>query len=252
MNQSRLFTPTISHLSPYIGRPENSLEWIGIDETGSKYAIRTIEDKKFKNAPATEFFCYSLCRMTGIATPDYEIVQIQERDNQLAFGSKWLDGDNIFIAADQSEQTSKKLNELIVKSLLDINSIFTTDCILPNYDRHFGNFIFRQNSANTYSAIAYDWSQVEALSTSFSDYDLQYRQNRTITNIVNFKQKDLIKKDRVEQQINRILSVSQLKINNIFNVMPQEWKNNIDVDGIIYWWETMLESRINQATSILL
>lgn len=252
MIQPQLFTPVITHLSPYYGTPENSLEWTGIDETGSKYAIRTVEDKKFKNAPATEFFCYSLCRIVGIATPDYEIVKIQERDNQFAFGSKWLDGDNIYIATDQSQLTPKKLTELIVKALLDVNSIFTLDCILPNYDRHFGNFIFRQNSSNSYSAIAYDWSQVEALGTSFNDYDLQHKNNRTLENVVALKYRNLINQDRVEQQINRVLSVSHLKIRDIFNAMPLEWKRGIDENAIIYWWEAMLESRTNQAKRLLL
>ncbi len=250
MTQS-LFTPIITHLTPFMGKKTSSLEFTGVDETGVKYAIRTVSDRRFKNAPATEYFCYALCRLTGIATPEFDIVSLTQRNGELAFGSRWVDTDSVFVF-DQSSQDMRDLNFLISKTLLDISSIMALDTTLPNYDRHFGNVMFRKNSKESYTAMAFDWSHVYALDSGFNDFDLETSGNKTIISINQFKQAGLFKSDRILQQIDRILSLKPLKIKEIFNQIPQEWKTGIDENGIIHWWGANLFHRTNEAKRLLL
>jgi hypothetical protein len=125
------------------------LKVIGHCDDGFDYALKRPEDGVL--LPITEWVCYHLCRAIGIATPDFAV--INRAGASPAFGSRW-------------EQNASQLTDLqpfsiatfFAPHIARLESIYTLDAVLPNYDRHGRNMMRRHTSAGDL-LLAFDFSR---------------------------------------------------------------------------------------------
>lgn len=231
--QSSLFPILIKDIEP-AGTRTQKLKHIGISETGVKYALKTLDDDVV--LPITEWFCYSLCRLTGIATPDFDIVKLP--DGSLAFGSKWQPPTTYIIEPDEVDKTELLLRLANVQD--GFSQMMALDLFLPNHDRHFGNMMF-DTHGNNVRLLAFDWSHVYCLANQFIPDTLANNGNtlKTLQALkqlsVHFK-KHFLDDKKTLQFINRVKALHSSDIEKILVNTPEEWQKHIDISAIISWW----------------
>jgi hypothetical protein len=157
--QRQLFPIEIIDLYP---NDQNSadLQLIGTGRNGKDYAIKRTSDSSKGMIPAAELFCYELARKVNIATPEFDLLLLQ--DGELAFGSVWEGGVHKISGYNTiaSLLTESSIGDIKVKSLERFFSrVYGFDLFINNIDRHFGNFMFRQSYNNAYIALAFDYSR---------------------------------------------------------------------------------------------
>jgi hypothetical protein len=215
-------------------RTTAKLKMIGISEIGVKYALKTLTDDPV--LPLTEWFCYSLCRLTGIATPDFDVVKMP--DGSLAFGSKW-EPPSTFIA-DPSGSDKEELMLRLFNTADGLSQMLTLDCFLPNKDRHFGNIMFKPQQRSQ-QVLAFDWSELNCVKNCFLPEKLADKSNTisTITVLIYLgkaSNKNYLSSKKITDYSNRIKEISSKDISIILHTAPVEWHNGIDINGIIAWW----------------
>lgn len=234
MKQQRSFLPIriIDVVPPE--RTTAKLKMIGISDTGVKYALKTLADDP--SLPLTEWFCYSLCRLTGIATPEFDIVKMP--DGSLAFGSKW-EPPSTFIV-DPSGCDKDELLLRLSGTADGLSQMLTLDCFLPNKDRHFGNIMFKPQQ-KFQQVLAFDWSELECVKNCFLPEKLTDKSNtiRTINYLILLEQasnKNYLSSKKISEYSNRIKEIDSKDISTVLHSVPVEWHNGIDINGIIEWW----------------
>ena len=219
------------------------LKFVGRDEHGNKYALKTLDDDPL--LPLTEWFCYNLCRLVGVATPDYEIVERIHGDK--AFGSKWDHG------AEQINPSS--MNPIEVQSLLkdshkSVSRILSVDAFLPNEDRHLRNLLFRITSGRTL-ALAFDWSRTRIFDPlPFNNWP--WEPNGNSAKLANgLMRANMLDGASVTDLMQRLSTCTPADVEKILLSSPDEWRQGVDTSAIIDWWANNARDRVNDATRLV-
>lgn len=118
------------------------------------YAAKTLSDHRW--LPATEWIGYKLSEACQLAVPYHHPLEMP--DGTMAFGSRWEFGVkewNYMPIADR---------QMIIQDAGEaMSSILALDLFYGNDDRHPGNFLYRQNNAGQWTALAFDFSRAGLL-----------------------------------------------------------------------------------------
>lgn len=118
------------------------------------YAAKTLADHKW--LPATEWIGYKLSEACQLAVPYHHPLEMP--DGTLAFGSRWEYG------VKEWNKLPVPDRQVIISSAGDaMSSILALDLFYGNDDRHPGNFLYRQNNAGDWTALAFDFSRAGLL-----------------------------------------------------------------------------------------
>lgn len=228
-----------------------SLKLIGISDTGTKYAVKTLNDGDW--IPITEWFCYLVCRAVGIATPSFDILQML--DGSKAFGSKW-EPPTTFICDMTRDYQPELMSKLLKVHSGSFSSMLALDFFLPNPDRVFTNIMLKQENGY-YTPVAFDWDKVDGIKNTFASTALakDTATYRCLKHIELFSQRlnTMILSDNHSNSVfSKIAQINSQQIQAIFDSAPAEWKTNIQVADIVAWWtQTNLQHRIDTAKEMM-
>lgn len=240
MSQLSLFPVELVNEEPPEPGISKDLLWIGWDEQGHRYALKTVEPAH-PTLPLTEWLCYHLCALAGIPAPDFAIVQ--RLDGSLAFGSRWQEDAQQFSPAKVSQA---QLFSWLQRASEDLGRMFALDAFMPNEDRHLGNILFTP-AGQRLRALAFDWSRTHFFApwpwaaNSNSAQVWHWLQHNRLTHA---------EATRVSMQ--RISAITQDKVLHILLAAPEAWRDNLDCDAAAHWWGTQSQSRANDALALLL
>ena len=215
------------------------IKYLGIDEQGVKYALKTVEPEA-PLVPLIEWLCYNLCALAGIYAPDYFIVTRLE--GSLAFASRWVEGSFCFSPAKNSEA---QLITWLAECSDDVGNMFAIDATLPNQDRNFGNVLFLQ-TASRLRAMAIDWSRAFMFEPwpwpkkCISAVNWEWMDDNQLANL-----------SAVNSRMARLKAITGDQIKQILEAAPQEWRKDIDVEAAAQFWEDIRDNRVESALKIL-
>lgn len=230
------------------------LKRIGHDENGRKYAIKSVLDDPL--LPLTELFCYELCRVIGIETPNY--AKIVCRDGSVAFGSVWdTDSTDLTLAKlslpDQQIMLSKAANSLSAAMALAF--------FLPDSDRHYGNFLYRK-AGNHIAAMAFDWSHVTpCLKTPVFSWTLEAAQAlmpehqpiNTLAAWKYLKTKGLWRPAVAARTLDKLKEAPDYFVDTILAAADPSWiPPDFDRAGLSLWWNQNRHARIEECRTLLI
>lgn len=240
MTQMTLLPIVLVDEQPADKNKSKDLLWIGLDEQDRRYALKTVEPSH-PYLPLTEWLCYHLCNLAGIATPGFSIVT--RLDGTLAFGSLWEESAKEF---SPGKVSSAKFITWMEQARADVSAMFVLDAIMPNEDRHIGNMLFVQAGARL-RALAFDWSCTRL----FMPWPWPDTCNsaRTWAWITSIKLADL---GAATHHMGRVRAITERQIFDILQAAPDTWRGNLDIDATARWWASNKDTRTMQALKVLL
>ena len=127
------------------------LKRIAEADDGHTYAVKRIVDHPA--LPLCEWVGYHLCRIVGVRTPDFAVLQYHDGTDP-AFGSRMvIDPREI-----EREPTNYQTLSFFNGHLSTVAKVFPLDAFLANQDRHGGNFLLAPTSTGR-SLLAIDFSR---------------------------------------------------------------------------------------------
>lgn len=239
MKQISLLPTILIDEQPADPEASKDLLFVGFDEQGRRYAIKTSEPKH-PLLPLVEWLCYHLCNLIGIPTPDFAVVT--RLDGSLAFGSRWEENAREFSPA---KFTEAQLITWLKSSSQDVSGIFCMDAFMPNEDRHLGNFLFVQTGPRL-RALAFDWSRTHLFEPwpwqSISNSQLVWHWLKSI-GVANM--------DVAASRMDRLQGITSEQVLQIVHAAPDAWKDKIDISAISNWWQVNREKRAHDALELL-
>lgn len=215
------------------------LLWIGVDDQDRRYAVKTVEDDN-PDLPLMELFCYQLCQLCGIPSPDFAI--ITRMNGSLAFGSRWETNANQYV---KDESSPADVWLWMDRASEDISAMLALDAFLPNTDRHLGNILFRLQVRTR--ALAFDWSRACWPDpwpwTAACNSDQFWR--FLVGN-------NLHKPDAVRRTLGKLAAIPHTEIRNLVAQTPVEWQVNITPGNAEAWWKNNASERAAATESLLL
>lgn len=239
MNQLPLLPILLVDEQPADRSKSKDLLVVGFDEQGRRYALKTVEPAS-PLLPLTEWLCYHLCNLAGIATPDFSVVT--RLDGSPAFGSRWEESAREYSPAQVSEA---QLTAWMSEARADISSMFALDAFMPNEDRHMGNLLFVQTGPRL-RALAFDWSRTRIFEPwpwpIGANSGLAWGWLRSI---------GVADPGIMAARMERIQTITGDQVLTILNAAPEQWRDNINSDAAAQWWHTNRDTRAQEAIKLL-
>lgn len=209
------------------------LKSIGTGKNNKEYAIKRVSDSPNGFIPASELFCYELARQVNIATPDFDILQLQ--GDELAFGSVWeggvhkLSNDNKIIDLLEGNLKVNNIEQFFSK-------VYGFDLFINNIDRHFGNYLFR-SSFSYFIAMAFDFSRAWL---EIDSSGLQVTQPSCNTQFIfrTLKQFKKISLAPIQSTLDDLSKIDQNTVKGIIDEIPATWLTEEQASEVIFWWGT--------------
>lgn len=239
MNQLPLLPVLLVDEQPCDPEKSKDLLWIGIDDQDKRYALKTVEAKN-PLLPLTEWLCYHLCNLSGITTPDFSVVT--RLDKSLAFGSRWEEAAKEFTFGKVSDA---EFLGWLEKSKSDISGMFALDAFMPNEDRHIGNMLFVQTGPRL-RALAFDWSRTRLFEPW--PWPLGCQSENTWKWLRSLKMVDL---NVAASRLERIKAITPGQILTILEAAPEPWRDNMNTQAAVEWWDQHREQRAKDALKVL-
>lgn len=201
----------------YIGEGANTREYALKDPTPEEPYI-----------PAVELFCYELCKLLNIPTPEYDVVRMPS--GELTFGSLW----------NSSAQSTGILMQRLIMSGKDsaffsmVGKIYGVDLLVNNIDRHTDNYLLTPNKTTT-SALAMDFGRA-LFNTSFKGLEATNPNYATNKNQKIFAKLGIHNHHLSEEILDKTLQIDKSRIEQIFTKMPPEWLPEILKQEFLAWW----------------
>ncbi len=205
---------------------------ICLAEDGTDYAVKTIHDHPL--IPASEWFCYHIASICGIATPVCK--QLTMPDGTMVFGSRWeggiydLSDPTMFVKLIMGIQPTSTLAERL-------SAIYTLDLFLHNVDRHARNYLFRQ-SKNGFVALAFDFSR-SWLYHGWPPPDVpMQRSTHTRTTYQTIRKFHPFNINAGISVLGKIRHIPTDTISSIINSMPPTWLSPPHRQDVLKWWDS--------------
>lgn len=219
--QQSIFDLRIEDYEPT--QPTAHLKKVGYDNAGNQYAVKRVEDGNW--IPLTEWVGYSLCRILGIATPDFTIGH--DENNQPVFCSKWENGKVFTRDEDQMDALAE-----IKPRLQAIANIIALDEFIENPDRHAGNLIFRDNTPNL---LAFDFalSQFTKSACNAKIDQSKTDQTQALKTLIAWLSRSSRMRIDATEITNKIKKLQTSDLDKILTSAPFYWMQQAGLDCII-------------------
>lgn len=241
--QITLFYPKIMFEEPNL-EDSADLKYIGYDELGNKYALKTKETHPL--LPITEWFCYSICKKIGILTPEYAIVQ--RKNGELVFGSRF---DLNYHQINLSELTSVPFDELFPSyfggdASKHSSNIFFADFFCANDDRHVRNFLFKKIGKKS-TPYAFDFSRAWIINEVPFGLNSLPNDCKTVGVFELLKFCNCIQKFESLSVFEEISNLPDDFAEKTLNSAPTEWLDSKIKGEVIEYWINKRKERIKSA-----
>lgn len=216
------------------------LKFIGLADDGHLYALKCLAEHRF--LPISEWVGYHLCRAIGLATPDFAVVLLD--DETPAFGSRF----------ERVQQLGVPINPIQRAHFLGsgmrtaTEPIFAVDAFLPNNDRHFLNFMWRESAIGVVP-LAFDFSRAWLISgTPFGLFPL----NKTDNTILVWEYlKGTFSYSVPVNAMNKISALPDDWLEAVIKSAPSQWIADFDIKPTIDFWRLQRKARCENALAIL-
>lgn len=222
----QLFPVAINSIRPASGGGKD-VRLFGIGADGFDYAIKTMTDNP--KLPATEYFCYRLAMACRLAVPSFAFLQIPG-SQQLAFGSRFEGGLTI-----PNHTTHEEVIKRVKDCASSMSAAYAMDMFLGNEDRHFGNFLFRSNSADQLACLPIDYSRAW-MAGGWPPRSIAQSSCTTMTHVSILRALKVWDAPRAVVALGQIASVQASSVDHWFDEMPEEWISGSDRSAIVSWW----------------
>lgn len=201
-------------------------------DDGLDYAFKQVTPDGLY-VPATEWLCGHLSNTCRIHTPPMEI--LHGLDGRMWFGSR-IEGGKLEEDLCLLELSSGEMLNRIPTLRERLSAIYAIDLFVNNIDRHLNNFLFR-TSLHGAVILAFDYSlawlahspELEGFPPDSSKTELV---RRYLHPVYGFDQEAAIK------VINVIQGLPDEWIDGPMASMPDEWKQEVDMDAAVAWWKS--------------
>ncbi len=215
--------------SPFI-RHSKQAKTIGIDSAENEYLLKRIEDGRY--LPMTEWLCHHLCRMIGVPTTEFSVVL--RPNGEPAFGSRI---DSTLIDFNKTALSQARKQAIVKDAGLTESAAIALDAVLPNPDRHFGNWLYALRR-NRFMALAIDFGKVTAPSDDpvFKGWPWppECRSAEAVASLKALFALDAVELRRVWAALDQI---GEDDIQAILRSAPELWWQGIDQSAILNWWK---------------
>ena len=216
------------------------LKFIGVGDDSHQYALKCMTEHRF--LPITEWVGHHLCRAIGLATPDFAVVWLD--DGAPAFGSR----------LEQVQQSGLPLNPIQIAKYLGLNMrsatepIFAIDAFLPNSDRHFRNFMWRESAVGVIP-LAFDFSRAWLISgIPFGLFPLE-KTDKTIR--VWDYLKAAFSYSVPVTAMDKIRALPDDWLETVINLAPTQWIAGFDIKPTMDYWRLQRKVRCDNALANL-
>lgn len=237
MNQTSFLPVKIAHEEPYMGTAD--LRLVGYTASRQRYAIKRRSDGTL--LPLAEWLGYNLCRLSGIGTPEFAVVECLS--GELAFGSRWEEP-----AFQITHSTPPNQTLLMLSShRRDVSSIHGLDRVYANPDRHAGNYLF-VTRAGAQMALAMDFSRAGPMNGGepFGAVPLPSDcPTMVIAQIL--ADRGLADARSYRETLARVAGVQTADLSRALDAAPDDWFDTIGKAAILDWWDNSMSERVAQA-----
>lgn len=209
------------------------LRCIGDGSDGHRYALKRLEDGPL--LPATEWVCYTLCRLVGVPTPDFSAVR-RVATGDVAFGSRWeISVDEVNPADETRGPVEAQVARLFSKSVAQQSAIFGVDAVVGNRDRHLVNFLFRKTAAGI-TPLAFDFSQAWVnLTGPFGELPWD-KSSRSALTAAWLTSKGWLKPDQARTMVDRLMDLPDQTVENALESCDPSWISGYDWEPTLALW----------------
>ena len=127
----------------YIGITTDNLEWM----------LKTTAEHP--QLPISEWLCYHVFGACGLSLPAF--AALDDSTQGPVFGSRWEGG-----VTAMADLTPDQQFWCLSDNAETFSACLALDLLLGNADRHFGNYLFRQNRQQRFGVLAMDFSRAMA------------------------------------------------------------------------------------------
>ena len=197
-------------------------------DDGSDYAVK--DGTANALVPHSEWFCTHLGEAVGLASPPCKVVDVQ---GVSCFGSRWESGHD---PTDWWLRARK--GEIDFSSLAPtLSRIYAFDLFVNNIDRHFTNFIVRQQHFGV-SLLAFDYSRawlVNGLPTPMLPM-ADTEKTVVVVKILRRLFGDFLQASDVNYVMDNLERITKVQIEQIIDSHPIELLTSQQRDSIFSWW----------------
>jgi hypothetical protein len=218
------------------------LKTVARTHDGQDYAVKQLSDGPL--IPASEFFAYHLCPACQIAVPYWALLEMLS--GELAFGSRFEGGHK-----EWKDFSGPSRQNLLQEAAESVSAILALDVFLGNYDRHFGNFLFRPNLSKQWSAMAIDYSRAVFVN-GLPMGPLPPPTCHTSNTIVALKKLQAWNGPAAVFAATAIQAVTVPAVRQWFEDLPEDWLDANQRQAVLSWWGgTEFSQRITETLNAL-
>ena len=205
---------------------------------GLEYCVKSVA--KTPSAPAAELVCNSLAGLCGLATAQFDIVELP--DGTLAFGSVW---EGSALKQQQAIQVlmGKKVGHQVGPNL---SRIYAFDLFVHNVDRHLGNYLCVAGRTPGHSVKVYDFSRAfSANGWPLPNLPMPPSANtvRAFRQLRRFHAFDLT---GVQEFLVKVDAIPFSAFKSIIDDIPPNWMSAELQKKVVKWWADEHSDRITK------
>lgn len=224
-----LFELRVLHLVPPIGEGK-TIRTNAIAEDGFDYAVKSAE--KHPLLPVSEWLCYRLAGALALSLPASAVLVMP--DGSRVFGSRIESG----LARMEKLVREGTAPEMFLAACADrLSVVYAIDLFVANIDRHFGNFLFGENSLGQRTVMPIDFGHA-LLVGGWPLPSILEKPNPTTTHLKILRHMDLFRAPAALMALGTLSQINAVTVERWFDQVPVQWIQTQQKNALIDWWNS--------------
>lgn len=194
---------------------------------------------KTPGAPAAELICDSLAALCGVATAQFDIVELP--DGTIAFGSVWEGS-----ALDQQQAIQVLMGRAVGHQVgPNLSRIYAFDLLVHNVDRHLGNYLCVAGRTPGHSVKVYDFSRAfSANGWPLPNLPMPATAN-TVRAFRHLRRVHAFDFAVAKELLAKVDAISFSSVQSIVDNVPTDWMSSELREKVVKWWADEHSARVS-------